>query len=53
MQLLIVLDEGNGPGIFGPVIKPVPEGEAAGELWDRFVWLIRQEGFFEVKRARR
>jgi hypothetical protein len=48
----IVLDDGTGPGIFGPVIDPVPEGEAAGELWDRFAWLIRQPGFFELKRTR-
>jgi len=48
----IVLDGGKGPGMFGPVINPVPEGEEAGELWDRFVWLMRQPGFFEVKRSR-
>jgi hypothetical protein len=48
----LVLDEGDGPGIFGPVINPVPEGEAAGELWDRVLWLTRQEGFFELKRSR-
>ena len=48
----LVLDVGDGPGIFGPVIKPVPEGEAAGELWDRVYWLLRQPGFFELKRAR-
>ena len=48
----LVLDNGDGPGIFGPVIKPVPEGEAAGELWDRVLWLARQPGFFELKRAR-
>ena len=48
----IVLENGEGPGMFGPVINPVPEGEAAGELWDRFVWLMRQPNFFEVKRSR-
>ena len=48
----LVLDDGEGPGIFGPVINPVPEGEAAGELWDRVVWLTRQPGFFELKRSR-
>src|SRR6478672_3810917 len=47
----IVLDNGDGPGIFGPVIKPVPEGKAAGELWDRVYWLARQPGFFELKRG--
>jgi hypothetical protein len=49
----IALDNGDGPGIFGPVINPVPEGEAAGELWDRVEWLLRQEGFFELKRSRK
>ena len=49
----IVLDNGEGPGIFGPVIKPVPEGEAAGELWDRIHWLLRQPGFYELKRSRK
>jgi mycothiol-dependent nitroreductase-like protein len=48
----LVLDNGSGPGIFGPVIKPVPEGEAAGELWDRILWLTREPGFFELKRGR-
>ena len=48
----LVLDDEDGPGIFGPVINPVPEGEAAGELWDRVLWLTRQEGFFELKRSR-
>jgi predicted DsbA family dithiol-disulfide isomerase len=48
----LVLDGGDGPGIFGPVIRPVPEGEAAGQLWDRVEWLLRQEGFFELKRGR-
>jgi protein-disulfide isomerase-like protein with CxxC motif len=48
----IVLDAGDGPGIFGPVVNPVPQGEAAGELWDRVAWLTRSDGFFEVKRAR-
>ena len=49
---MIVLDDGKGPGMFGPVIKSVPEGEAAGELWDRFVWLTRHPEFCEVKRSR-
>jgi hypothetical protein len=48
----MVLGAGTGPGIFGPVINPVPEGEAAGELWDRVLWLTRQPGFFELKRSR-
>jgi 2-hydroxychromene-2-carboxylate isomerase len=49
----LVLDDGQGPELFGPVIDPVPEGEAAGQLWDRVAWLMRQPGFFEVKRSRK
>jgi hypothetical protein len=49
----LVLDDGLGPDLFGPVIDPVPQGEAAGELWDRVLWLMRQPGFFEVKRSRK
>ena len=48
----LMLDNGEGPEMFGPVIDPVPEGEAAGELWDRVLWLTRQPGFFELKRSR-
>ena len=50
----IVLDAGEGPGIFGPVIdNPVPQGEAAGELWDHTAWMIRQAPFYELKRSRK
>jgi 2-hydroxychromene-2-carboxylate isomerase len=42
----------SGQGMFGPVIANAPTGEAAGELWDRVEWLIRQDGFFELKRER-
>jgi hypothetical protein len=38
--------------MFGPVIARAPRGEAAGELWDHVEWLIRQDGFFELKRER-
>ena len=42
---------GSG-GMFGPVIARAPRREAAGELWDHVEWLIRQDGFFELKRER-
>lgn len=42
----------TGQGMFGPVIAKAPMGEAAGELWDHVEWLIRQDGFFELKRER-
>ncbi|MEA2507823.1 MAG: hypothetical protein QOH48_2441 [Actinomycetota bacterium] len=42
----------SGEGIFGPVVARAPIGEAAGELWDHVEWLMRQDGFFELKRER-
>ena len=42
----------TGQGMFGPVIAKAPTGEAAGELWDHVEWLIRRDGFFELKRER-
>jgi hypothetical protein len=48
----LVLDDGSGPGMFGPVIMPVPTGEQAGEMWDHMLWLMRHQGFFEMKRGR-
>jgi 2-hydroxychromene-2-carboxylate isomerase len=42
----------TGQGMFGPVIAKAATGEAAGELWDHVEWLIRQDGFFELKRER-
>lgn len=38
--------------LYGPVIGNVPEGEAAGELWDHVLWLSRQPQFYELKRPR-
>jgi predicted DsbA family dithiol-disulfide isomerase len=49
---LIVLDGGEGPCLFGPVITQIPTGEDAVEVWDRFVWLTRRPEFLEVKRPR-
>jgi 2-hydroxychromene-2-carboxylate isomerase len=42
----------TGEAIFGPVITVAPTGEAAGELWDHFEWLTRQDYFYEMKRER-
>jgi 2-hydroxychromene-2-carboxylate isomerase len=42
----------SGRGMFGPVIEQAPTGEAAGELWDHVEWMIRQDGFYELKRER-
>jgi hypothetical protein len=49
---LIVLDDGDGPGFFGPVFSPAPTGKAAVELWDAMVTAGRTEGFYEFKRTR-
>ena len=49
---LIVLDGGQGPGFFGPVLSPAPTGEAAVALWDAMVAAGRTDGFYEFKRTR-
>jgi len=38
--------------IFGPVVSPIPRGEAAGKLWDGVMLVIKTDGFFELKRSR-
>jgi len=38
--------------IFGPVVSPIPRGEAAGALFDGVLQVINTDGFFELKRAR-
>lgn len=49
---LIVLDDGEGPGFFGPVFSPAPTGKAAVALWDAIIVAGRTPGFFELKRTR-
>jgi len=48
----IVLDGGEGPAIFGPVIYEVPTDEDAVELFRHVAWLTRYENFSELKRDR-
>lgn len=48
----IVLDGGEGPAIFGPVISELPTDEDAVELFRSVVWLTRYENFSELKRDR-
>ena len=48
----IVLDGGEGPAIFGPVISQVPEPADAVQLWRHVSWLTRYENFSELKRER-
>jgi len=38
--------------IFGPVVSPVPRGEAAARLWDGVLLIAGTDGFFEMKRSR-
>jgi len=48
----IVLDGGDGPAIFGPVISEVPSDDDAVELFRHVAWLTRYENFSELKRDR-
>jgi protein-disulfide isomerase-like protein with CxxC motif len=48
----IVLDGGDGPAIFGPVISEVPDDDDAVELLRHVAWLARYESFSELKRDR-
>ncbi len=38
--------------VFGPVLSPIPRGEAAGRLWDGVLLIAGVDGFFELKRSR-
>ncbi|MBC6458724.1 disulfide bond formation protein DsbA [Actinomadura sp. HBU206391] len=42
----------EGAAFFGPVLSPIPRGEAAAKLWDGVVLVARTDGFFELKRSR-
>lgn len=48
----IVLDGGEGPAMFGPVISTMPSDDDAVELWRHTSWLVRHEAFAELKRDR-
>jgi hypothetical protein len=43
---------GDGPGFFGPVVVPVPEGESAEKLFDAVRLLSAVPEFSELKRSR-
>jgi 2-hydroxychromene-2-carboxylate isomerase len=38
--------------LFGPVVTPIPRGEAAGKLFDGVVLVAGTPGFYELKRSR-
>lgn len=42
----------EGNAFFGPVVTPIPRGEAAGKLWDGVLLVTETDGFFELKRSR-
>jgi predicted DsbA family dithiol-disulfide isomerase len=42
----------EGIAFFGPVVTPIPRGEAAGKLWDGVVLVAATDGFYELKRTR-
>jgi hypothetical protein len=42
----------NGLSVFGPVLSPIPRGEAAVRLWDGVLLIAGTDGFFELKRSR-
>lgn len=48
----IVLDGGEGPAIFGPVISEPPDDEDAVAMWHHVSWLVRHPSFAELKRDR-
>jgi DSBA-like thioredoxin domain len=46
------LDGGDGPCVFGPVIREVPSDEEAVELLEHVLWLMRDSNFYELKTVR-
>jgi 2-hydroxychromene-2-carboxylate isomerase len=42
----------DGMSVFGPVLSPIPRGEAAAKLWDGVLLIAQTDGFFELKRSR-
>ena len=43
---------GQAAAFVGPVLSPIPRGEAAGKLWDGVALIARSDAFFELRRPR-
>ena len=48
----IILDGGNGPQMFGPIISDIPDDAGAVDLWQHFAWMARNPNVAEIKRDR-
>jgi predicted DsbA family dithiol-disulfide isomerase len=48
----VLMIEGAGRGVHGPIVGAVPERADAVAMWDAVVTLARSEAFFELKRGR-
>jgi hypothetical protein len=46
------LPEREPVAFFGPVVTPIPRGDAAGRLWDGVLAVTSIDGFYELKRTR-
>ena len=44
--------DGQMIAFFGPVVTPIPRGEAAARLWDGVLLVSGTDGFYELKRTR-
>jgi predicted DsbA family dithiol-disulfide isomerase len=48
----VVLDDEDGPAMFGPVLAQVPDDDDSRELWTHVTWIIRNPNVYELKRVR-
>jgi hypothetical protein len=46
------LGDGQGPAVFGPVIKEVPPDDEAHTLLTHVLWLMKSSNFYELKSGR-